>query len=134
MQRLQLRCIEFSSFSHISQQLMDSFILFLEPFMEVNFVPFKFLFGILLHSFQFLNIILGIIHLLFQCINNFLITILHGFAILCMEHYQSVLQVIQFNISILFYCVNLFLQYVNFLQQFFSVFLMLSSHPINLTK
>lgn len=113
---------------------MDSFILLFEPVMELILISFKLLLGVLLHPFQLPNIFLGIKQFLFQCINNFLMSILHGFAVMCMQHYQPVLEVLQLNIRILLNSVNLVLQYSNFIEQLFSVLFMLVSHSINLTK
>jgi len=52
--------------------------------MELSFASFKLLFGIFLHSLQLFKILFSVIQLIFQCIDNILISFFHRFSVLSM--------------------------------------------------
>lgn len=90
---------------------MDAFVLLLDSVVEVAFGSLVLLFCSLLETLQFRDEVFWVLEVGFEGIDDFLVSVLHGFGVLGVDSDESVLHVLQLDISLSLYNVYFLFEY-----------------------
>ncbi len=99
--------------------------------MELTFGFFKLVLQVLLHSFQLPNVLAGVIEVVPQCVRDVFVSFFEGSDVLSVNGDESVFEVLELDIGLLLYSVNLLFQNCDFLEELSAIGLMLLGHAID---
>ena len=100
--------------------------------MELTFRFFELILQVLLHSLQLPNVLTGVIDVIPQRVWDIFVSFFEGSDVLGVDGDESVFEVLELDIGLLLYSVNLLLQNGDLLEEFSSIGLMLLGHAIDL--